>query len=410
MGEYLKTRYPGIFQYVGKNGTTYGIDYYAGGKKHREMVGPLLGEAQKKLNERKDQAGKGIAVNKKKTFRELAREYSKLRTGTPSHEKSQKYFIGYLDENNEWKDMSLTARFGDWKISQITSYEIEKFRQERKEALANGKERSNVSVNRELEILRHMLNKAIEWGWLDYNPFNKFINAKGESSIFYEEIGRDRFLTRDEIPKLLEAAPPYLRNIIIAGIYTQLRKGDLLRLKWEQVNLETGLLTYREQKKGNKVNHKYLNDDMINLLMTVPKGKSEYIFNGPVHRDKEKGKKEKYVALPDPDGKPLTNIKRAFNSACKKAGIKDLHFHDLRHTGASHLAMSGATLLTVQKQLGHTNIAMTQRYSHLASDFERQQVNLMNGLCGEIKAGSKKLVRNEEILQNRQEPYINATA
>jgi hypothetical protein len=117
MGEYLKTRYLGIFQYVGKNGTTYGINYYAGGKKHGEMVGPLLGDAQKKLNERKDQAGKGIVIKKKKTFRELAQEYSKLRAGTPSHEKSQKYFIGYFDENNEWKDMSLTDRFGDWKLS-----------------------------------------------------------------------------------------------------------------------------------------------------------------------------------------------------------------------------------------------------------------------------------------------------
>ena len=390
MGKYLTTRYPGIFQYAGKNGTTYGIDYYAGGKKHREMVGPLLGEARKKLNERKGQAGKGIVIKKKKTFRELAQEYSKLRAGSLSHEKSQKYFIGYFDEDNEWKDMSLTDRFGDWKLSQITSYEVEKFRQERKESLANGKERSNVSINRELEILRHMLNKAIEWGWLDYNPFDKFITAEGKSSIFYEEAGRDRFLTKDEILELVETFPPYLRNIVIAGIYTQLRKGDLPRLKWDQVNLESGLLTYREQKKRNKVNHKFLNDEMIELLMGIPKGKSEYIFNGPVHRKEGEGKKEKYIAFSDPDGKPLTHIKRAFNSACKKAGIKDLHFHDLRHTGASHLAMSGATLQTGQKQLGHTNITMTQRYSHLTSDFERQQVNLMNGLCGKVDNSSKK--------------------
>lgn len=72
--------------------------------------------------------------------------------------------------------------------------------------------------------------------------------------------------------------------------------------------------------------------------------------------------------------------------------------------------MRGATLQTVQMQLGHTNITMTQRYSHLTSDFERQQVNLMNGLCGEANSGSKKLVRSEEIQQNRQETYVNATA
>jgi integrase len=130
---------------------------------------------------------------------------------------------------------------------------------------------------------------------------------------------------------------------------------------------------------------------MIDLLMRIPRGESEYIFTGP-------------------NGKPLADIRRAFNTACRKAGINDLHFHDLRHTGASHLAMSGATLQTVQKQLGHTNITMTQRYSHLTSDFERQQVNLMNGLCGEIKDCGKKVVRNVQIEENRTHPNINATA
>jgi len=149
---------------------------------------------------------------------------------------------------------------------------------------------------------------------------------------------------------------------------------------------------------------------MIELLMGIPKGKSEYIFNGPVHRKEGQGKKEKYVALPDPDGKPLTDLKRAFNTACKKAGIKDLHFHDLRHTGASHLAMSGATSQTVRKQLGHTNITMTQRYSHLTSDFERQQVNLMNGLYGRVDNSSNKLVRNEELPRIDQEVPTYASA
>lgn len=58
MGQYLKTRYPGIFQYVGKNGTVYGIDYYAGGKKHREIIGPRLGDTQEKLSEKKALAKK----------------------------------------------------------------------------------------------------------------------------------------------------------------------------------------------------------------------------------------------------------------------------------------------------------------------------------------------------------------
>jgi hypothetical protein len=63
MGQYLKTRYPGILQYVGKNGTPYGISYRSGGKKHREIIGPLLGEAQEKLAEKKTLGKKGIVLS-----------------------------------------------------------------------------------------------------------------------------------------------------------------------------------------------------------------------------------------------------------------------------------------------------------------------------------------------------------
>jgi hypothetical protein len=88
MSQYLTTRYPGIFQYVGKKGTAYGMDYYAGGKKHREIIGPRLGEAQKKLAEKKDLAKKGVVLSaaamRKITFKDLEKKYTKLQEGTGS--------------------------------------------------------------------------------------------------------------------------------------------------------------------------------------------------------------------------------------------------------------------------------------------------------------------------------------
>jgi len=154
------------------------------------------------------------------------------------------------------------------------------------------------------------------------------------------------------------------------------------------VNLERGFLNYREHKKRDKLGFKYLNEDMIGLLMEIPKGESDYIFLGP-------------------DGKPLRDIKRSFHTALKKAGIKDFRWHDLRHTSASHLLMRGASMKAVQEHLGHTTIAMTQRYSHLSRDFQREQVNLLNGLCGE---NGKKLVRNEDLVRNEAQATIDATA
>jgi integrase len=413
MGKYLKTRYPGIFQYVGLNGTAYGIDYRIGGKKHREIIGSLLSEAQEKLAEKRKLAKKGAVLSasekRRITFRDLAEKYSELSFGKPSRkEDSRKYLIGYWyeDQNKElkWKDEILTGHFGDRKLFQISTLDIEEFKKQRKAVPAKGKQmRSDVSVNRELEIIRHMMNKAVEWGMLDTNPFEKF-----KDPIFFKETNdRVRFLEEEEIRKLLQISPPYLANLIKAAIFTGLRRGDLLNMKWFDVDLERGLLFFREEKKGGKLGIKQLNNDMINLLMEIRKGKSEYVFNGPVARKKDRDKKEKYVALPDPDGKPLKDLKRSFHSALKKAGIKDFRWHDLRHTSASYLVMRGASLKAVQEHLGHTSIAMTQRYSHLSRDFQRDQVNLLNGLCGE---NGKKLVRNEDLVRNEGQPTINATA
>jgi integrase len=405
-GEYQKTNYPGIFKYVGEKKTVYGIDYYAGGKKHREMVGGLLGDAKNKLKERQDQAKQGIVIQKKNTFRKLAQEYSKLVIDTSSYQKSEKYYIGYWEKQENgtesWKDMTLTQYFGDRKLFQVTPKDIEEYKKLRKDTLVNGKERSGVSVNRELEVLRHMLNKAIEWQWLEKNPFSVF-----KESVFYgEDNSRARYLKPDEMIRLfdvLEKSPSYLKNIIKGAIFTGLRKGDLLKLQWKDIDKEKGFLTYLEQKKRNGRNKepkwvvKHLNGDMIDLLNEMPVI-GEYVFC-------------------QSDGKPLKNVIRAFKTALKRAGVTDFHFHDLRHTSASYLLMRGAPLVSVQKHLNHKDFKMTQRYAHLAEQFQKEQVNKLNGLFDEIENGnkmeanrSKKLVRSDQNEGLKGQPNVNVTA
>src|SRR4030042_4064786 len=262
MGQYLKTRYPGIFQYAGKNGTVYGISYRTGGKKHREIVGELLGEAQEKLAEIKKKAKKGIVLaaseKRKIIFEKLKEKYCELQKGERSFEVSKKHFVNAVSDF-----------FKDKRLFQITPLDIEQFKKKRKETpVRGGKIRSDVSVNRELEVFRHMLNKAIEWGMLDENPFTRF-----RDPIFFEERNdRVRFLEENEIKRLLDVSPSYLSNLIKGAIFTGLRKGDLFNLKWSDVNLERGFLNYREQKKKEKLGFKYLNEDMMELLREIPKG------------------------------------------------------------------------------------------------------------------------------------------
>jgi len=358
MGTYIKTKYPGIFKYAGKNGESYGIDYYAAGKKHREIVGPLLTEAREKLEEKRATARSGeyqsLSSRKKITFEQLAEKYEEMQKGEPYFEKTRKYYVGII------KDF-----FGKRRLYQINPLDVEIYKKQRKETPTRAKKlRSEVPVNRELETLRHMFNKAVEWGMMEKNPFDKF----RDRILFKEDENRIRYLKEDEIkrlfavleekPKEKKKSPPeevptrkinpfYLKNIVKAALLTGLRRGDLLSLKWANVDLEKGVLFFNEQKKRSKRRIKVFNSDMIELLKSTPHGESETIFNGP-------------------DGKPLKDIKRSFRTALKKAGIKDFHFHDLRHTSASYMVMRGASLKAVQEHLGHTSLTMTQRYAHLS--------------------------------------------
>jgi integrase len=193
-------------------------------------------------------------------------------------------------------------------------------------------------------------------------------------------------------------SPEYLKNIVKAAILTGMRKTDLLNLKWsgykhEKLTDENGneleiRKFYFYEKKKKKWTDKVLNNDMIALLESIPRGDSDYIFTGD-------------------DGKPIKSLQRCFRTVLKRAGIKDFHFHDLRHTSASYLMMRGASLKSVQERLGHTTLKMTERYAHLNDQFQRAEVNRLNGLLPFPLAGSKKLVRNDqkESLPISEEAY-----
>jgi integrase len=111
-----------------------------------------------------------------------------------------------------------------------------------------------------------------------------------------------------------------------------------------------------------------------------------------------------------PDGKPLGDIKRSFRTVLRKAGIKDFHFHDLRHTSASYIVMQGASLKAVQEQLGHTSLTTTQRCAHLNPEFQRSEVERLSGVFSGVNADSKNLVRNGENTDLLYHPGVHASA
>ncbi|MDD3582246.1 MAG: site-specific integrase [Desulfobacca sp.] len=251
----------------------------------------------------------------------------------------------------------LRAIFGDRRLSEITYLDLETYRNKRKATTTkNGGPRKDSSVNRDMAILGHMLSKAVEWGLLESSPFKK-----GKRLMFKENNHRLRFLTEAEIDRLLAECPKHLKPIVETALLTGMRRGELLSLKWEQVR--NGFI-YLTETKSNKSRQIPINDRLARLfkeLRTETQLRTEHVFVGP-------------------DGKRLHEVKRSFAGACRRAGIEDFHFHDLRHTFASHLVMAGVSLKAVQELLGHADIKMTMRYSHLSQAHLKDAVAALNGL------------------------------
>jgi integrase len=150
-----------------------------------------------------------------------------------------------------------------------------------------------------------------------------------------------------------------------------MRRGEILGLKWDYIKLDNRLIIL-PITKNNTSRVVPINDTLYKILSEIPQ-KSGYVFgNG--------------------NGGHIGDIKRSFHTACRKAGITDFRFHDLRHTYASHLAMRGMHIRALQELLGHKSVIMTQRYSHLAPEQLQNAVKLLDGVIGEKRELSGEVI------------------
>lgn len=205
------------------------------------------------------------------------------------------------------------------------------------------------TVNRRLATLKHMFTKAMNWKMVG-ETVSKDVHTVELSR---EENRRNRFLSKEEIARLLGACGSdqkqrHLRPIVVFALNTGCRKDEILSLRWKNVDLRHGFI-YIEKAKNSEARQIPINGPLRDMLTgLVRRVDVEYVF---------------YDAK---TGKRYREIRRSFGTALRKAGIHDFHFHDLRHTFASHLIMAGVDIATVSRLLGHKSLAMTLRYSHLA--------------------------------------------
>ncbi len=315
------------------------IDYRVNGRRKREKVGTSRALAEFALKKRTIE----IAENKfldvrrenKIKFEDLARDfinlYSKL------NKKSW--------QSDVFNIRALCKVFKGRLFQEITPFEIEKYKSERLQSVGPA------TVNRELATLKTIFSTAIAWGKTDVNPARTVKNLK-------EPHGRLRFLEKEEIGTLLAHCSGMLKPVVIVALHTGMRRGEILGLKWQDIDFRRNIITLLDTKNGERRDLP-MNEQVKTAFMRVKKHpESPYVFCNK-------------------DGNPFRSLRKSFFTALKKSGIINFRFHDLRHTFASQLVMSGVDINTVRELLGHKDIRMTLRYSHLSSAHKQRAVDIL---------------------------------
>lgn len=334
---------------IRKIGNNWQIDYYFQGSRIRERVGSSRQLAEIVLKKRLVAIAEGRFLDIKKRerikFKDFADKYLK------EHSEGKKSY--YTDT----KIVGLFKKvFRGKSLQEITALNIQEFK------IKRAAEVSPATVNRALAVLKSMFNRAIEWDKATENPCKKV-------KMFKENNKRLRFLEKEEIRKLLEAIDGlmlvnkhdqyiHLKPIIIVALNTGMRKGEILGLKWRDIDIQRKTIHLSDTKNGEE-RYVPMNDAVIKTIIAVPKNKdSAYIFCNQ-------------------KGEPYGDVKKSWLTAIKKASIINFHFHDLRHTFASQLVMSGVDLNTVRDLLGHKSLEMTLRYSHLSPEHKQRAVDVL---------------------------------
>jgi len=302
----------------------------------------------------------GSQTSKERTFDDLLNRYLTQEAPKKSFEKYKKQLLW-------WK-----RHLKDYYLCNITPATISELKEQLlKEKTPQGSFRSQSTANRYLAALSTAFSIAVkEWNWLKENPVSKISRYK-------EGKPRERFLAKEEIEKILSicktSKSPHLYAVTLFAICSGARKGEILNLKWKDVDFERQTATFRETKNGE--------------TRTIPL--SSPIMNCLSDERKKRTRISEYV-FPSEDGIQPADIRTAWEYAVRQAGLT-ICFHTLRHTAASHLTMGGASMIEVGAILGHKTLAMVKRYSHLSVAATAKVLSRMNeDVLGNIEHGTKR--------------------
>lgn len=361
--------------------TSYFIDYRQDGQRRREVLKNIADPKLARLafNEfqlRLEREEVGLPTNRKATIKEVLEAYEKELNGTVS--------TRYFEHTIKPRLAELKAHFGD--SLPVRRLDIEAIKDFRRAMQAKEKPDSVPTINKKVAMLKAAINLAVKKRWLATNPI------AGAEALSDKRGPQWAFLSLDDAERLLEALRGgcmqavqrsgkqgnhykakrgknlKLWRLVSFLLNSGARVGEALAVTWRDVDLERGqirLLTTKKAKDGHKAEPRFIpiNKALREMLASMTKS-SGPLFHYP------------------------NNLNRDFEAACTAAGIDPVRVHDLRHTYASHLAMGGIPLNTIRELLGHSNITMTLRYSHLCPGVKAEAAQAIN-FGGSKKATAK---------------------
>ena len=290
-----------------------------------------------------------INESKKKTLKDLIDRYEKEVLPQKKSIQSQKSQFDW------WK-----KQIGGYSLADITPALLIEYRSKLlSEPTERNLQRTNATANRYCAALSHAFTIAVkEWGWIQDNPILKITKLK-------EPRGRTRYLSDDERERFLvvckESKSPYLYLLVVLAISTGARKMEIASLKWQDIDLERGLIILHDTKNGEKRS--------LPLMSMAKDLMKEHHKNRNDQTD---------LVFPSNNLRKPIDIRTPFETALKKARIDDFRWHDLRHSAASYLAMNGASLAEISAVLGHKTLNMVKRYAHLSDSHTAGVVERMN--------------------------------
>lgn len=263
-------------------------------------------------------------------------------------------------ERDRYSLKQLFPVFSGRELNSLRPVDIRSYIDSRKEDGA-----APATINKEVGLMSAAINYArSEWDWGIPNPAARRRLKEPE--------GRVRWINRAEAVALLQTAgkgrsAEHLTDFIRLALHTGCRKNEMLKLEWNRVDLNAGLIHLEgAHTKSGRRRSIPLNRESRAALLHRASFRAEHC---PFSR----------WVFCRRDGTRIAEVKQSFYTACRRAGIEDFRIHDMRHTCAAWLVTAGVPLTEVRDLLGHSTVRMTERYAHLAPENVRAAVALLEG-------------------------------